>query len=92
MNAREVGAAFRTDALAAELTTRVTWIVCGLPVAPVEAMLTVPVYDPAVKPLGFTETFTVPGVVPLVGVADNQVPVEVAVKLTADGVALTRIG
>ena len=67
-------------------------MVMGLPVAPEEAIITVPLYVPAVKPDGFTETLTVPGVAPLVGVADNQVPVEVTVKLTVDGVALTRIG
>ena len=67
-------------------------VVVGLPVAPVDVTLTVPVYVPAAKPAGFSETFTVPGVVPLVGVADNHAPLEATVKLTADGVALTRIG
>ena len=92
MNPMEPGAAFSVELLVAALTTKVTWTVCGLPVAPGEATVTVPVYEPAVKPAGFTETFTVPGVVPLVGIADNQVPVAVAVKLNAAGVELTRIG
>jgi len=88
-----VGDAERVGVTAvALLTTKLTLVVAGLPVAPEDVTVTVPLYVPAAKPDGFTDTLTVPGVVPLVGVADNQDPVEVAVKLNADGVALTRIG
>jgi hypothetical protein len=48
---------------------------------------------PAVKPGGFTVTLTVPGVVPLIGAADNHVPPEAdAVKAKFVGVAVTEIG
>jgi hypothetical protein len=48
---------------------------------------------PAVKPVGLTATLTVPGVVPLAGVADNHVPPEAAVvKANAAPLELTEIG
>jgi len=48
---------------------------------------------PAVKAAGFTVTLTVPGVVPLIGVADNHVPPEAdAVKAKFVGAAVTEIG
>jgi hypothetical protein len=71
--------AFRVEVLVGELTTRVTCTVCGLPVAPDDVMVTVPVYEAALNPLGLTDTFTDPGVVPDDGVADNQVPVDATV-------------
>lgn len=48
---------------------------------------------PAAKPLGFTDTATVAGVVPVEGDTVIQLPPDtvatVAVKLTADGVLFT---
>ena len=79
MNARAAGVAFKVEVPVGELTTRVTCTVCGLPVAPADVMVTVPVYVAAVNPLGLTETFTDPGVVPDDGVADSQVPVDATV-------------
>ena len=70
-----VGGGGGVDAAA---TVSLTLTVCGLPVAPVDAMLTVPLYVLGAKPAGFTETLTDPGGAPLVGVADNQVPPEAA--------------
>ena len=64
----------------ATLTTRVTLTFCGPPVVPDGVMVTVPLYVPATRPVGTTATLTVPGVVPLVGVAANHgPPVDVAV-------------
>jgi hypothetical protein len=48
---------------------------------------------PAANPAGFTATLTVPGVVPLAGVADNHDPPAAAVvKLNAVPLELTEIG
>jgi hypothetical protein len=55
----------------------VTATVCGLLPAAAEAMLTRPEYVPAARPVVFTETVSARGVVPLVGVADSQLPPEV---------------
>ena len=38
---------------------------------------TMPVYVPVVNPVWFTETVTVPGVLPRVGLAESQEPPEV---------------
>ena len=57
------------------LTTRLTLVITGLPVAPAEVVVTVPLYVPAVKPAGLTETPTDPDVVlPLAGVAESHEP------------------
>ena len=78
------------------LTTSVTVVVVGLPVAPEDVTLTVPVYVPAAKPDGFTETLSDPEVVlPLAGLADNQDPPDVVatavVKLNAAPLLATEI-
>ena len=73
--ANEVGVGLSVEVLVEELTTSVTSTVCGLPVAPVEVMVTEPVYVAAVRPPGLTETFTDPGVVPDDGVAESHVAV-----------------
>ena len=78
------------------LTTRVTLLLTGLPVAPDEVTLTVPVYVPAAKPDGLTDTLTAPDeVLPLAGPADNHVPPEVVdtavVKLSAAPLLATEI-
>ena len=44
---------------------------------------------PAVRPVGFTATLNVPGVVPLAGVAVSQVWFVVTVKFRADPVLVT---
>ena len=62
------------------VTTNVTLMLCGLPVAPGAVMVTVPLYVPAAKLAGFTETLTVPELLPLLGVADNHVPPTVATE------------
>jgi len=67
------------EVLVGELTTSVTSTDCGLPVAPVDVIVTVPVYVAAVNPLGLMDTFTDPGVVPDDGVADSQVAVDATV-------------
>jgi len=56
----------------------VTGIVFGLLEAPEDVTVTLPIYVPAARPDGLTETLKLPGVVPLVGIADSQVA-EVAV-------------
>lgn len=58
---------------AAAVTLSVTDTVFGLFEAPDDVMLTVPVYVPAAKAWGLTETLTLPGVLPLAGVAVSQV-------------------
>src|SRR5712691_7070113 len=40
-----------------------------------------PIYVPAAKPIGFTETESVPGVVPLAGFMESQLPLLVAVAV-----------
>jgi hypothetical protein len=59
---------------------RVTWTVCGLLVAPVEEIVTVPVYWPMARVLEPTLTEMVPGVVPL-AVAFSQLPEELVVTV-----------
>ncbi len=83
------GVALRTGAA---VTTRLTLTVCGLAVAPAEVIVTVPLKVPAAKPVGLTATLTVPGVVPLAGVAESHVPPEAAtVKFNAVPDELTEI-
>ena len=60
----------------AGVTFSVTATFCGLLPAPLDAMLTLPVYVPAAKPVVFTETLSLPGVVLLAGLAESQVPPE----------------
>jgi len=57
---------------------RVTGTAFGLLEAPADVTVTFPVYVPAASPLGLTDTLKLPGVLPLAGVANNQVA-EVAV-------------
>jgi hypothetical protein len=60
-------------------TVRVTFTFCGLLPAAVDVIVTVPLYVPALNPLGLIPTFTVPGVVPLAGEAvSHAAEVEVA--------------
>ena len=66
-NAAVLGEMESTDA---DATISVTGNVSGLPADGV--MTTCPVYVPGVKPPGFTVADTLPGVVPLLGVADNH--------------------
>jgi hypothetical protein len=71
-------------------TFNVTGILIGLPLLAVGAVIvTVPVYWPTGRAPAFTETCTLPGVVPLAGVAVSHVPPLVAaaatVKLIAPG-------
>jgi hypothetical protein len=54
------------------VTFKVTGTVTGLLVALAAVTVTLPVYVPAARPVGFTETLTLPGVVPLEGVAESQ--------------------
>jgi hypothetical protein len=54
------------------VTFKVTGTVTGLLVALAAVMVTLPVYVPAARPVGFTETLTLPAVVPLEGVAESQ--------------------
>jgi hypothetical protein len=75
-------------------TVSETGIVIGLPVAPAEAMVTVPLYVAGVIPLAFTVTETLPGVLPLAGETDSQLPlvvVAVAVKFKDPGVPVTEM-
>ena len=51
---------------------RITVIVCGPLPAPVPSIVTEPMYVPMPTFLGSTETLTLPGVVPLAGVARSQ--------------------
>ena len=59
------------------MTVRVTGTVNGLFEAPDDVMVTFPVKVPGASPAGLIDTLILPGVVPLAGVAVNQV-VEVA--------------
>src|SRR5207244_410873 len=71
-------------------TFNVTGILIGLPPAVGAVMVTNPVYWPTARLPALAETCTVPGVVPLGGVAVSHVPPVVAVaatvKLIAPGV------
>ena len=55
------------------MTVRVTGMLIGEPVAPVEVIVTVPLYVPAPNPEMSTLTDTVDGATPLAGVAESQV-------------------
>jgi len=66
-------------------TFSTTGTLIGLPVAPADAIVTVPVYCPAVNVAPFTVTETAPGAVPLAGVAFSQVPPVAVVKVTVNG-------
>ena len=68
------------------VTLKVTLTVCGLLVAPVEAMVTVPVYVPTARPAGLTLTVTGRGVLPPGGVAVSQLPPEVVDTLVVTGI------
>jgi hypothetical protein len=57
-----------------EVTTKVTGTLSGLPVAPVEAMVTVPLYVAGGSVPAFTDTFTLPGVVPVAVSTESQLP------------------
>ena len=54
------------------MTVRVTGMLIGEPVAPVEVIVTVPLYVPALNPEVSTLTDTVAGAEPLPGVAESQ--------------------
>ena len=71
-NVNAVGLTTRLGGPAA-VTVNVTFTLCGLLPAPVAVTVTVPVYEPAANPEGFTPTLIVPGVLPLVGDAVSQV-------------------
>jgi hypothetical protein len=73
-------------------TTSVTATVCGLLLAPGTVIVIAPLYVPGFNPAGFTDTLKLAGVIPLVGLADSQLPpdadtvkpiAELAVKVTA---------
>ena len=73
-----------------------TLVDTGLPVAPEDVTFTVPVYVPAAKPVGLTDTLTAPDeVLPLAGLADNHDPpelvVDAVVKLNAAPLLATEI-
>ena len=57
----------------AAVTVSVTATIFGLLEAAEAAIVTLPVYVPAAKPVGLTETVTLLEVVPLVGVAASHV-------------------
>src|ERR1039458_5803127 len=69
------------------VTTSVTETAAGLPVAPAVAIEMVPVYVPAPKPAGDTDTVSVEGAVPEAGETVSQfalaVTLAVAVQLSA---------
>src|SRR6266568_4655373 len=73
VNDRVAGATVRLGKAAA-VTVNVTATVRGLLAAPVLATETVPVYVPAARVPGATETLMLPGVVPLAGVAASHAP------------------
>jgi hypothetical protein len=60
----------------------VTVNVTGTEIGPLEAVAdeinTDPLYVPAARAAGLTETLTLPGVAPLAGVADNHEPPDAA--------------
>src|SRR5438477_12086425 len=58
----------------AAVTFNITGISSGLPAAPVEVTVTLPVYCPGASDPLLTETWTLAGVVPLAGVAVSQLP------------------
>ena len=64
--------------MGAAVTISVTGTVFGLFDAPAVVTVTLPLYVPAASPVGLTDTLKLPGVLPLAGVANNQVA-EVAV-------------
>ena len=74
----------------AATTFSVTGTLSGLPLAVGAVIVTVPVYCPTARVPAFAETCTVPGVVPLAGVAVSHVPplpaAAATVKLMAPGV------
>ena len=55
------------------MTVRVTGMLSGEPVTPVEVIVTVPLYVPAASPERSTLTDTVDGAAPLSGFAESQV-------------------
>jgi hypothetical protein len=61
------------------VTASVTEIDCGLLEAPVELIVMFPKYVPVPSPAGLTEMLRIAGVVPLVGVANSQLPPELVV-------------
>ena len=54
------------------MTVSVTGMLIGEPVAPVEVIVTVPLYVPAANPEMSTPTDSVDGATPLAGVAESQ--------------------
>lgn len=71
-------------------TVKETPMVCGLLLTG-ESILMLPLYTPAARPTGFTDTVRVLGVDPLRGVIDSQAPPEmVAVNGTGELVLLTK--
>src|SRR3954454_19858634 len=89
-NEREVGEAAIT---ADDTTFKTTGTDAGLPAAPAEVTVTVPLYWPTASVEPFTWTDTLPGVVPEAGVALSQLApfcVEAAtVKFKATGLPVT---
>jgi hypothetical protein len=83
------------DAGVPALTTSVTVALCGMLEAPLDVIVTVPLYVPGARPVGFTETLTVPGVVGPDAEVDNQVPPELvalaAVKFNCVPLLLTEM-
>ena len=57
------------------VTFSVTGMVLGLPAAPVDVTVTEPLYDPAARPAGLTETLTGAGTLPLGVAASHEPPV-----------------
>jgi hypothetical protein len=66
---RELGL---TVIVGAAVTLSVTETVCGLLEAPEEVTVMVPLWVPALRPAGFTDTLALPGVVPLPGETDSH--------------------
>src|ERR1039458_5646003 len=70
---------------------RITGTTIGLPLAPAEAMVMEPVYCATARPVPETCTCTVPGVVPVAGVALNHAALAelVTLKVKLDGLPVT---
>jgi hypothetical protein len=83
LKANDAGA---TDSMGAAVTKRLTGRVIGLLEAPCDVIVTDPVYVPADRPAGFTDTLRVAGVEPENGLTDNQFPPAAATVNNTDAV------